>query len=204
MGLPVEVHRMLKTASTSKVASVPEFHSHVFNSAWDSFVEEWTPKIYSFVQNALGPYGTEPLPDIQPMSDGMHSAGATASFSPQTGQVTLHASVEGRPGQILEKLTHEFTHGSWSKFPEGDPFYEEGYVDFTTWVFAHAPIWGQYRPQMVRAAEFNIKMRRERGMKAISDWDNKRWLGGLHASLAYGPFLVARMRQKKFENNFTW
>lgn len=204
MGLPAEVHRMLRTASTSRTANVPEFRSHVFENTWDSFVDEWAPKIYVFVANALGAYGTEPLPDIKRMADGMHSAGATASFDPRSGQVHLSNSTEGRPGQILEKLTHEFTHASWAKWPDGDTFYEEGYVDYTTWVLSHAPIWGQYRPLMIRAAEFNIKMRRERGLKAISDWDIKRWAGGLHASLAFGPLIVARMRQKKVENNFTW
>lgn len=204
MGLPDEVHRMLRTASTTRLASVPEFKSHVFDSAWDSFVEEWAPRIYIFVANALGPYGTQPLPDIIKMSDGMHSAGATASFDMRTGQVTLSDSTEGKPGQILEKLTHEFTHGSLSQFPDGDMFYEEGYVDYSVWVMAHAPIWGQYRSQMINAAEFNIRMRRTKGLKAISDYDNKRWAGGLHCSYAYGPLIIARMRQRKAENNFTW
>ena len=196
---------MLRTASVrAKQANSRQFLCRIFNSPWDQFVMQWAPIIYDFVGHALGPYGMDPLPEILPMSDGEHSAGATASFNPSTGQVRLSPSVNNKPGQTLEKLTHEFTHGSLAKFPEGDPFYEEGFVDYSVWVMAHAPIWEPYRDSMIEAASFNIKMRRERAMLDLSDWDRKRWAGGLFASLSRGPFIVASLRHRKAENNFTW
>jgi len=146
----------------------------------------------------------EPLPQILPLADGMHTAGATASFDPTTGQVRLSTSVEGKPGQTLEKLTHELTHASLAQFPEGDAFYEEGFVDYSVWVMAHAPVWEPYRDDMIEAAAFNIKMRRERAMLDMSDWDRKRWAGGLFASLSRGPLIVASLRKRKDENTFIW
>ena len=194
----------LRTASDAAGGAQRQFYCRVFNSNWDNFVMEWAPKIYNFVGQALGPYGMNPLPEILPMGDGEHTAGATASFSPGTGQVRLSSSVENKPGQTLEKLTHEFTHGSLAKFPEGDCFYEEGFVDYSVWVMAHAPLWGQYRDDMIEAAAFNIKMRRERAMLDLSDWDRKRWAGGLFASLSRGPFIISSLRHRKEEGNYNW
>ena len=57
---------------------------------------------------------------------------------------------------------------------------------------------------MIEAAAFNIQMRRERAMKDMSDWDRKRWAGGLFASLSRGPMIISSLRQKKMENNLTW
>lgn len=199
-----KVQSMLKSASDASEGMGRPFVCAIFNSPWDNFVMHWAPIIYDFVGHALGPYGMDPLPEILAMSDGEHSAGATASFNPGNGQVRLSTSVENKPGQTLEKLTHEFTHGSLAKFPEGDPFYEEGFVDYSVWVMAHAPIWEPYRDDMIEAASFNIKMRRERAMLDLSDWDRKRWAGGLFASLSRGPFVVASLRHRKAENNFTW
>jgi hypothetical protein len=201
--IPKKVQSMLKTASDSTNTTRP-FFCKVFNSPWDQFVMHWAPIIYDFLGHALGPYGKEPLPEIQAMSDGEHSAGATASFNPGTGQVRLSQSVENKPGQTLEKLTHEFTHGSLALFPEGDAFYEEGAVDYSVWVMAHAPIWEPYRDEMIEAAAFNIQMRRERAMLDLSDWDRKRWAGGLYFSLSRGPFIIASLRHKKSEGNLTW
>ncbi len=201
---PPDVDRHLRTASTAP-GTGRTFVCRIFQPEWNSFVEAWAPIIYDFVGHALGPYGTEPQPEILKMADGMHSAGATASFDMLTGQVQLAGSVEGKPGQTLEKLTHEFTHGSLSRFPEGDgPFYEEGFVDYSVWVMAHAPIWGDLREDMINAAAFNIAMRRDRAMLDQSDYDRKRWAGGLFASLARGPFIIGALRQKKLEGNFTW
>jgi hypothetical protein len=138
------------------------------------------------------------------MADGMHSAGATASFNPMTGQICLSTSVSGKPGQTLEKLTHEMIHGSLAAFPEGDPFYEESYVDYSVWVMAHAPAWNPYRDAMIEAAAFNIKFRRERALATNTDYDRKRWAGGVYAMLAYGPFIIARLRNKKLEGDLTW
>jgi hypothetical protein len=190
--------------TTRIAAEVPKFTCKIFNSPWDQFVELWAPRIYNFVGNALGPYGTTPKPNIERLTDAEHMAGATASFEPISGQVRLSTSVEGKEGQTLEKLTHEFIHGSLSQFPEGDPFYEEGFVDYAVWVLAHAPYWDPYRHSIIDAAAFNIKMRRDRAMMDMSDWDRKRWAGGLYASLSRGPLIVASLRHKKMENNFTW
>lgn len=205
---PLEVQRDLENASISaktRKAALKTFTCTFFkNPEWNAFVVHWAPLIHDFVGHALGPYGVEPLPEIQRMSDGHHSAGATASFQPGTGQIQLCDSVEGKPGQTLEKLTHEMTHGSLALFPEGDAFYEEGFVDYSVWVMAHAPLWGDLRDDMINAAAFNIKMRRERALLDQSDWDRKRWAGGTFAMMSRGPFIISSLRQKKFEGNFTW
>lgn len=185
-------------------SEAPKFICKVFNSDWDRFVEIWTPKIYNYLLGALGPFGTEPLPTILPLTDGQHMSGATASFHMLNGQIHLCSSVEGNPGQTLEKLTHELVHGSYAKFPSEDCFYDEGYVDFSTWVLAHSPTYGEYRQQTIDAAAFNIKMRRERAMKNLSDYDRKRWAGGTFASMFYGPMILNYMKMKKAEGDFTW
>ena len=205
--LPLEVQSLLDDASLAtrtRTAAAKRFTCKVFGSDWDRFVENWMPRIYTFVGSALGPYGKEPLPEILPMSDGEHSAGATASFDPRNGQIRISTSVEGKDGQTLEKLTHETTHASLARFPEGDTFYEEGFVDYSVWILAHAPLWGEHQHSMINAASYNIKMRRERAMLDLSDWDRKRWAGGLYASISRGPFLIASLRNRKTEGNFTW
>jgi hypothetical protein len=203
-----EVRKLLieasQPSSTKTAAEAPRFTCRVFNSPWDQFVELWAPRIYAFVGHALGPYGKTPLPEIKRMPDAEHTSGATASFQPDTGQVRLSTSVEGKAGQTLEKLTHEFTHGSLALFPEGDAFYEEGFVDYSVWVMAHAPAWEPYRDQMIEAAAFNITMRRERAMMDMSDWDRKRWAGGLYASLSRGPLVIASLKQRKMEGTLYW
>jgi hypothetical protein len=204
---PPEVRALLAQASDSarsRRANDRHFAVQFFSPEWNAWIEHWAPIIHDFVGHALGPFGREPLPEILKMHDAEHSAGATASFEPATGQIRLSTSVEGKAGQTLEKLTHEMIHGSLAQFPEGDPFYEEGEVDYSVWVLAHAPVWGEHRDDMIEAAAFNIKMRRERAMRVGSDWDRKRWAGGLHASLAYGPFIIARLKHKKMEGDYTW
>jgi hypothetical protein len=182
------------------------FTSKVFGEGDPSnlFLEKWAPTIYSVVYESLGPYGTEPHPIILPMSDGFHLSGATASFNMVTGQVTLSPETRGDWGRILEKITHEFVHGSLSNFPDGDPFYEEGQVDYLTFLLAHCPIWGTYRQLMIEAAKKNIETRWHRSYIASTDYDRKRWAGGLYARLAYGPELIGRLRRKKEEGDFTW
>ena len=205
MELPIAVQQLLADASRPRrTASARKFTCEIFNSPWDQFVELWAPRVYNFLGNALGPFGKEPASEIQVMDDGLHSAGATASFSPDNGQIQLSSSVENKAGQTLEKLTHEMTHASLAQFPEGDTFYEEGFVDYSVWVMAHAPIWEPYREDMIKAAAFNISVRRERAMLDLSDWDRKRWAGGLYASLSRGPFIIASLRHRKMENNLTW
>jgi hypothetical protein len=181
------------------------FDCRAFKSPeWNAFANQWAPIIYDFLSHALGPFAVEPLPIILPMHDGDHAAWATASFTPSTGQILLSPVIENQPGQTLEKLTHEMCHASLAQFPEGDPFYEEGQVDYSVWVMSHAPIWGEQREAMFHAAEYNIAQRRERALKGGSDWDRKRWAGGVFAMLAYGPFTVSRLKQKKMEGDFTW
>lgn len=204
-----EVTHSLRTASTKAAQKNPlhyrEFRCHAFKTAeWNRFAEHWATVIYSFLREALGPMGQEPLPDILPMSDGHHAAWATASFQPDTGQIKISPSIEGRPGQTIEKMIHEMTHASLAEFPQGDSFYEEGFVDYSVWVMAHAEIWGEHREAVVQAAEYNIAQRRERALKQVSDWDVKRWAGGLYANVAHGPFIVSRLKSHKSEENFTW
>jgi hypothetical protein len=204
--MDLKILKMLESFSFSKkTASDTNFQSIVCNSDWDRFIEEWAGKIYSFVGEVYVGYHTKPRSLILPMGDAMHSGGANASFNIDTGQTSLCPSiVENKPGTTLEKLTHEFTHGALAGFPEGDPFYEEGFVDYSVWVLAHAPIWGEHREAMIEAADYNIKCRRERALKDFSDYDRKRWAGGLFAATAHGPWLVSRLRMRKLENNLNW
>lgn len=201
---PEPVNETLRQASI-KVFAKKRFICRHLTPKCNQFVEFWAPRIYAFVYNALGPYGKEPLPEILKLQDGHHVGGATASFDPDTGQIKLSTSVIDNPGQILEKLTHEMTHASLAMFPEdGDGFYTEGFVDYSVWIMAHAPLWGEYREAMIKAAEKNIYDRHERAVRGGSNWDKKRWSGGLFASRAYGVFLIPRLKQKKLEGDFTW
>lgn len=201
--MPTKVATMLKRASFAKTAAV--FTCDICGNDWDRFIEKWAGECYTFVAQALGPYQREPLKQILALSDGAHSSGANASFNPATGQIRLVPSIiEAKPGITLEKLTHELLHASLNDFPEGDEFFEEGYVDYSVWVMAHAPIWGQYRQAMIEAAAFNIAQRRDRAMKSLSEYDAKRWAGGLFAANAYGPHIVAKLRFRKMEGNLTW
>jgi len=201
--LPKTAQAFLDDVSKSVKAS-RKFECAAFGSEWDRFVETWMPTLYDFVAQALGPYGREPLPTILRMEDGMHMSGATASFHMGTGQIHICQSVEGNPGQTLEKLTHELVHGALAQFPSVDPFYDEGAVDYSTWVLAHAPIYGNLRERVIASASFNIKMRRERAMRDLSDYDRKRWAGGLFYNLSHGPMLLAKLRMKKEAGDFTW
>lgn len=201
---PSEVTALLRMASDRSKAAQRRFVCRAFkNPEWNQFTEEWASRAYVFVANAFGGYQKEPLREIILMHDGAHSAGANASFDPSSGQITLSSVLEGNPGCTLEKVTHELTHAALAAFPE-DTFYEEGYVDYSVWVMAHAPAWEPYRDRMIDSAAFNIETRRDRALKAGSDWDRKRWAGGLHANLAYGPYIIPRLRQKKMEGDFTW
>lgn len=191
-------------AASKNIKVAKSFECLVFNSGWDQFVESWMPRLYGFVANALGPYGREPLPSILPLSEGAHMSGATASFHLGTGQISLCKSVEGNSGQTLEKLTHELVHGALALFPQDDVFYDEGFVDYSTWVLAHAPVYETLSGATVAAAAFNIRNRRERAMKNLSDYDRKRWAGGIFANFALGPMILHRLRMKKAEGDFTW
>ena len=202
---PVEVHHSLRTASSRAVKAARPFQCVAFQSAeWNAFTEAWAPRIYGFLLEALGPMGKEPLPTILPMPAGHHIAWATASFEPGSGQIRLSDSIEGKPGQTLEKLTHEMTHASLADFPEGDSFYEEGFVDYSVWVMAHAPVWGEHRQAMIDAAAYNISQRLDRATKQLSDWDVKRWAGGMYANVAHGPFIVSRLKARKAEGLLAW
>lgn len=203
--LPDVVQTQLRTASHG-VRATRQFTSHVCGGDhWDGFIEHWASVCYGFVLEALGPYATEPGSTILPLSDPLHSAGANASFEIHSGQVRLSPSVvRGKPGITLEKLTHEFIHGSLAAFPEGDPFYEEGFVDYSVWVMAHAPVWGVYRRPMIEAAAFNIKCRRDRALRDLSDYDRKRWAGGLFCSTMHGPWIIAKLRTRKAEGDLRW
>jgi hypothetical protein len=50
----------------------------------------------------------------------------------------------------------------------------------------------------------NIRNRRDRALKTGSDYDRKRWAGGVYAMTMHGPFVVASLRMKKEEGNLTW
>jgi hypothetical protein len=206
--IPSEVQQELAKVSGFAVrtaALAPKFKTEICGPEWNRFIEAWAPRCYAFVAQALGPYAKEPLPEILAIHDGAHSGGANASFQPDNGQIRLSPSViEGKPGLTLEKLTHELTHASLAAFPEGDPFYEEGFVDFSVWVMAHAPIWGEHREDMIRAAAFNIECRRDRALRDLSDYDRKRWAGGLFCSIMHGPWIVTRLKLRKEAGELQW
>jgi len=203
--LPDEVSALFEEASRRRRTASGRFTCNICGSEWDRFIEQWATISYTFVAHALGPYATEPLPTILPLTDGAHCSGANASFEPGSGQIRLSPSVvAGKPGITLEKITHELIHASLAAFPEGDPFYEEGFVDYSVWIMAHAPAWGIYGKAMIEAADFNIKCRRDRAMKTQTDYDAKRWAGGLFAATAFGPWVVTRLRMKKLAGDLTW
>lgn len=201
--LPKKAMLDLRRASFSAKASQRQFKCGFLSPDSNSFVETWAPKCYAFLLEALGPFQVEPLEEIELLTDGFHSAGATASFE-MNGRICLSTSVDGSPGVILEKLTHEMTHASLASFPEGDPFYEEGFVDYSVWTMAHAPYWGSYQKAMLTSAAHNIEMRRKRALLDQNDYDRKRWAGGLFASLARGPFIISTLREKKMSGDLTW
>lgn len=201
--IPDGVHRLLRNASDATPRR--QFQCSMFPDHWNDFVRLWAPRIHAFVEDALGPYGTQPRSEILPLSSGFHMACANASFDMVSGQIRLATHCFDQPGVTLEKLTHEMIHGSLAQFPnDEDGFYSEGIVDYSTWVLAHAPIWEPYRPDMIKAAADNIRNRRERALKTGTDYDRKRWAGGLFTMTAYGPYVIAMLRQKKAEGNFTW
>jgi hypothetical protein len=203
--LPEDVRHMLRQASMDASTSGQPFSCCIFSPEWNSFVEFWAPTIHGFVLQALGPYGINPKSKILAVTDGFHIAGANASFNLSDGQICLATHMEGNPGVTLEKLTHEMIHGSLSQFPDdSDGFYTEGYVDYSTWVMAHAPCWGPWRDDMIKAAADNIRNRRERAFKTGTDYDRKRWAGGVYAMTALGPYIIAMLRQRKIEGNLTW
>ena len=188
-----------------RASHATRFECHVCGNEWDRFIEASALKCYLFLQECLEPFQREPLSLILPISDGFHVSGANASFEPATGQVRLCPDyVVDRTGTTLEKICHELTHASLNDFPEGDPFYEEGAADYSVWVMAHAPWWEPYRKSMIEAAAHNIELRRDRAMRSQTDYDRKRWAGGLYMATAYGPLILSRLRQKKAEGDLTW
>jgi hypothetical protein len=206
--IPDDVMQMLNRASgrTVRTASVaPKFKCSFLSPEWNSFVETWAPKCYAFVSQALGGYPQEPKTEILAIPEGYHASGVNASYQPDNGQIRLVASiVEGQPGATLEKLTHELIHSALASFPEGDPFYEEGFVDYSVWVMSHAPAWGTFQKAMQTSAEFNIECRRDRALRDTSDYDRKRWAGGLFCSLTHGPWIVSRLKMRKDAGEFVW
>lgn len=206
-----DVQRRLDEAShrlkfrSRRASFSPTFETNVCGDDWDRFIEASAAKCYLFIQDCLGPFQREPKPVILPIEDGFHSAGANASFEPATGQIRLCADyVRGRAGTTLEKICHELTHASLNDFPEGDTFYEEGVVDYSVWCMAHAPWWEPHRDEMIKAAAHNIAMRRDKAMKDLSDYDRKRWAGGLFCSVVHGPWVLSKLRMAKAEGNLQW
>lgn len=202
---PPEITALLRNASVAADRASVTFTCQAFQDPeWNRFTSEWADRAYHFVGHAFAGFQREPLRRIIAMHDGLHAGGANASFDPATGQITLNSVIQGQPGVTLEKITHELTHAALASFPDDNGFHTEGYVDYSVWVMAHAPVWEPYRAAMIKAADFNIEVRRDRALKGGSDWDKQRWAGGLYAHLAFGPYVIPRLRQKKVESNYTW
>jgi hypothetical protein len=201
----VEVTHLLRTASEASKKAQVRFVCRAFKGQeWNRFTEEWASRSYAFVAHAFGGYQKEPHPEIIPMHDGAHSGGANASFNPGDGRITLSNVMEGNPGVTLEKITHELTHAALAAFPDDNGFHTEGFVDYSVWVMAHAPAWEPFRAEMIQSASTNIANRRDRALRGGSDWDKQRWAGGLYAHIAFGPWVIARLKQKKAERDYTW
>ena len=177
----------------------------VFTPEWCTFVQDWASRIHPFVETLFGPYGTEPHTVIEALPVSAKAIGASASFDMSSGQITLCPSMEGDPGRTLEKLTHELLHGSFSDFPSVDPFYDEGFVDYTTLLLSSAPIYRDLGPAMQKSALGNIERRRQKGLAAgSSDYDRKRAMGAIFAKMAYGTQVVAHLRTQKMNRTFQW
>jgi hypothetical protein len=210
MSFPSEVQGQLNDISarlskrrTASFAML--FECNICGNEWDRFIEQATTKCYSFLLDCLGPFQREPQPIIKAVGDGFHASGANASFQPDNGQIRLCPDyVMGRPGTTLEKVCHELTHASLNDFPEGDPFYEEGVVDYSVWCIAHAPYWGEHRQAMIEAAAHNIAVRRDRAMKDLNDYDRKRWAGGMFCHAMHGPWILSKLRMRKAEGDLRW
>lgn len=210
MTFPSDVQRQLDQASarlrhtrTAQLGML--FESDICGDPWDRFIEEAAAKCYVFIQECLGEFHQQPQPTILAINAPTHSSGANASFQPDNGQIRLCVDyVRGKTGTTLEKVCHELTHANLNNFPEGDSFYEEGYVDYSVWVMAHAPYWGEHRQAMIEAAAHNIAVRRDRALRDLSDYDRKRWAGGLFCSAMHGPWILSKLRMRKIEGNLTW
>lgn len=191
-----------KTASSP---STPEFTSSVCGSQWDLFIASWMNKSYIFVEQSLGAYQKQPKKHVLPLHDSKYTSGVNACYNPSDGQIRLsRLAVEGESGVTLEKITHELIHASLSDFPEGDPFYEEGAVDYMVLVMAHSPFWEPYRSAMVTAARRNLELRRDRALKTRTDYTAKRWYGACFMAETYGPWIVERFREKKLTGELVW
>lgn len=169
------------------------FKSLVFSSPTaNAFLERWAEVSYMAIHRVLGDFQTEPLAVLLPLEEFMKAEGATASFETGKGQIRISADIERQPGAILEKITHELIHGSLDKMPAGDEFFEEGFVDYSTFLMAHLPVWGRYGQAMKDAAIFNIQKRKP----------TRRWAGGFYASRKYGKNLLSHLREAK--KSLTW
>jgi len=210
MTFPSEVQRQLDHASaklrhTRTAQLAMAFESNICGDPWDRFIEAAATKCYAFILECLGEFHQQPQPIILDIDAPSHSAGANASFQPDNGQIRLCVDyVRGKAGTTLEKVCHELTHANLNNFPEGDPFYEEGFTDYSVWCMAHAPYWGEHRQAMIDAAAHNIAVRRDRALRDLSDYDRKRWAGGLFCSAMHGPWILSKLRMRKIEGNLTW
>lgn len=202
--MPLDEILSKASAATPKVPWVA--YCTVFSPTWNAFVIEWAGKIKPFIEEALGPYGTEPLPHILPLgSYNVGKVAPSASFDMGTGQIELTHEMEGDAGRTLEKLTHEMIHGSLSLFPSDDEFYDEGFVDFSTLLLSSAPIYGDLGILMRRSAQQNLARRVKMGLVPnATRYDFRRASGAIHAKLTYGSGLIEHLRDQKMNETFEW
>jgi hypothetical protein len=197
---------LLETASHTELP-VWQVECDVFSSPdWNAFVVHWAGKIKPFLELVLGPYGTEPASRILPLrAIVVGNVAPSASFDMVTGQIELTPSMEGDPGRTLEKLTHEMLHGSLSRFPSDDEFYDEGFVDLSTLLLSQASIYGELGPLMEKSARGNLVRRIKSGMQPNANpYDRRRACGAIHAKLTYGAGLIQHLRTQKMNGTFEW
>jgi hypothetical protein len=178
----------------------------VFQPEWNSFVEEWAGKVFPYLEEVLGPYGTKPMTTILPLDvESPGSVPPSASFNLLSGQIQLHPSMEGDAGRTLEKLTHEMVHGSLALFPSNDEFYDEGYVDYSTLLLSDAPLYGKLGSAMKASAQGNIQRRVRQGFAVGANrYDQRRARGSIFAKMTHGDGLLSYLKSQKLNGSYQW
>jgi hypothetical protein len=184
---------------------------------WDSFVARAASRIYDALIRYLGPFSSEyPInPTIKLLPDALRKQGVNALFDKdKDGTVYLNLEmmpieeeeIEYKLPYCIGNLLHEFMHANLADFiyqpPEGvspeewggDPFYDEGYLDFMGEIIASdSSIWvdpemGEFGDLMFAGyvASNNRRLLNALGLSpgqnwSVPDFHIKRWAGQEYA-----------------------